>query len=856
MPMSDVLKNFPALRIRDNPKGKEIQVKCNMIRIQRPLDCTVHHYHVSISPEVNKKIMPDFWSRIVEVYKNEIFDGVAIAFDGMSMLITNQKLKQDNIKVEFKQGKEGPHMKVYNLEISFKNSYDLSMITQACKSTKAPDISTYIQCFEIITRQYQESNYFGTGRKCYTETDATSISKGLEIWNGLSQTLKISNIGPALNVDLSFAVFYEPITILNFISKISARISRGREEQTNFNNLPKNFWIDLERALKNLNMITLHRKEGKNFTIKLSGISSEPANELTFEMENGVKMTIAEYFAKAYHPLNHPNLPVAIIKKKGKLLYYPLEVLQIKPRQKCNKKLDEFQTSEMLKLAAKTPNRRFEIIQKKISELKINSNKKLDEFGIAFDNKFINCKGYVLTPPTLQFSSSGKKQTVQPERGGWNLRDVSAIRPVTIKKWLVIYLHKASREAENNIDNAMSSLIRFSQSFGLNLSKNYKIINATSPSDYLKQLRTYQPEFCIVILPDKTSSVYQEVKCLSETNNLGIVTQCILLSNLSKCRDATFCSNLMIKINVKMGGINNVLADKCRGIACSKDTIVFGADVTHPGAGDLDGPSIVAVVASMNDTLTKYSTIIRVQERREEVIEGLSGIVKEMLLKYKSFNNVVPSKMIFFRDGVGESQFYSVFENEICAIKDAISQCKIKMELTFIVVQKRHSIRFKTDDDKQDVSDYKSGLKGGSNYRGDYNNRRGDNRGGDRNPKVLKKEPTGNVVPGTVIDDICHPVYFDFYLVSHHALQGTARPIRYQVLYNESNYDSGSIMNMVYGLCHLYARATKAVSIVHPIYYAHLAAARAKCYLRKTKNSEVLKLINPTAKLEDNLYYL
>ncbi|KAJ3399687.1 hypothetical protein HDV05_001575, partial [Chytridiales sp. JEL 0842] len=87
---------------------------------------------------------------------------------------------------------------------------------------------------------------------------------------------------------------------------------------------------------------------------------------------------------------------------------------------------------------------------------------------------------------------------------------------------------------------------------------------------------------------------------------------------------------------------------------------------------------------------------------------------------------------------------------------------------------------------------------------------------------------SGNIRPGLVVDgDITHPTYFDFYLNSHAGLQGTSRPAHYTVLYDENKFSPDELQQMVFNLCYGYGRATKAVSVCPPAYYAHLAAKRA-----------------------------
>lgn len=51
-------------------------------------------------------------------------------------------------------------------------------------------------------------------------------------------------------------------------------------------------------------------------------------------------------------------------------------------------------------------------------------------------------------------------------------------------------------------------------------------------------------------------------------------------------------------------------------------------------------------------------------------------------------------------------------------------------------------------------------------------------------------------------------------------------------MYDENNFTSDSLQELTYRLCYIYGRATRAVSIVPPAYYADLVAARARFHRR------------------------
>ncbi|KAG9029602.1 hypothetical protein FS837_003510, partial [Tulasnella sp. UAMH 9824] len=90
-------------------------------------------------------------------------------------------------------------------------------------------------------------------------------------------------------------------------------------------------------------------------------------------------------------------------------------------------------------------------------------------------------------------------------------------------------------------------------------------------------------------------------------------------------------------------------------------------------------------------------------------------------------------------------------------------------------------------------------------------------------------DKSGNVPAGLVVDrEITSPVEYDFYLQSHGGLLGTSRSAHYNVLVDENNFMPDDLQRISFSLCHVYARSTRSVSIVPPVYYADTVCERAK----------------------------
>lgn len=73
--------------------------------------------------------------------------------------------------------------------------------------------------------------------------------------------------------------------------------------------------------------------------------------------------------------------------------------------------------------------------------------------------------------------------------------------------------------------------------------------------------------------------------------------------------------------------------------------------------------------------------------------------------------------------------------------------------------------------------------------------------------------------------------------ISITGLQGTVRPTHYTVVYDENRLGADEVQQGTHHVSYLYARATKAVSLVPAAYYADLACERGRCYINDFLNA-------------------
>jgi hypothetical protein len=205
-------------------------------------------------------------------------------------------------------------------------------------------------------------------------------------------------------------------------------------------------------------------------------------------------------------------------------------------------------------------------------------------------------------------------------------------------------------------------------------------------------------------------------------------------------------------------------------------------------------------------------------------------MVKERLKEWKTTNkdrtddDILPTSILFYRDGVSESQFKICIEHEVPQIRKAYTELggnDAGLEITFIVVGKRHHTRFFATASNQSYMYSKKGM--------DQNTGK---------PKFTK-HINGNLKPGLLVDSVVtNPEPYNFFLQSHIALQGTARPAHYHVLVDEMKLGT-DIPELTLVLCTTFDRATKVVSYAAPAYIADRLCERGRVYLRPWQNGKV-----------------
>lgn len=402
------------------------------------------------------------------------------------------------------------------------------------------------------------------------------------------------------------------------------------------------------------------------------------------------------------------------------------------------------------------------------------------------------------------------------------MRAISFSKPTQLKNWTYLYIApQGGRQYWSSPQELNTSLKTFTEQLCLigiaaDFPKPGTRLTDTAPEAIEKAVldlqAQYKPMLILGIFPSKDTGLYNAVKQACDVRcgvrNVNVQAEKLIKPN------PPYSANVGLKINLKLGGANQALRQSDLGFFADGKTMLVGIDVTHPSPGSTgSAPSVAGIVASIDSTLAQWPAEIRIQPARQEMVADLDNLLRSRIHLWAKHNKSrYPDNIVVYRDGVSEGQYDTVIDIELPLLKKACeavypaSDTKRGLpRMAIVVVGKRHNTRFyPTNERDSDKS----------------------------NPK-----------PGTVVDrGVTEARNWDFYLQAHSALQGTARPAHYFTVWDEIFYPrhpAGSgrpgaadvLQDLTHKMCYLFGRATKAVSVCPPAYYADLVCTRARCYL-------------------------
>ncbi|KAJ2906219.1 putative RNA interference and silencing protein [Zalerion maritima] len=873
--------------------GTPVPLFANYFEMKPSSTVVLYRYDVqNVTPEAKGRKLEQVVRLLLESAE---LSGRDIATDFRSTLLSLQKLDQDELPVKVTYRDEGeddprPGAKEFTINVQYTSTLDVSALMNYFSSqelgARFDDAPQLIQAFNIFLNHYAKSTNnlatVGSSKRFSLAQGAETenLWGGLRVIRGFFSSVRLGTGRLLVNVNVSHGAFFLHGPVVNlmdefartqpniyrmekFLQKLRivpthlpVRHNKKREviqrpktfvgfagkgdgSQLDKDKRPKvarfgagpeqvEFFLDANPDQPAKQPTQGGKKKGKKQGGQGGGPQAGPATA-----SGGSYITVGEFFRTRYGLKTDPNRPVLNVGTRARPSYLPTEVCHVLPGQASNTKLSPHQTQEMIKFAVRRPHQNAESIFNggfKTVGLSADTNSLLSTFGIHVNHQMIALNGRLLPAPDLLYS----QKRLKVRDGGWNMagqRFSNTAYPRFVWSWIAIRTPQAPGvrgwfDDEQQSKDIFSRFVAALGKVGIRSDPAMKPrVVALADENDPKLDETFKQaagnvKLLLVILPDSTP-LYKKIKTLGDTK-FGLHTVCVIGSKFTnvKGQDQYF-ANIALKFNLKLGGVNQMVDSKRLDFIQENKTMIVGIDVTHPSPGSAaSAPSIAGMVASKDHQLGQWPAILKSQRiSRGEIVTDLEPMLRTRLnIWQKHHGGNLPENILVYRDGVSEGQYhkvsnpntdpklgevgeYGLLRKACDSIYPATATKQNIPRITIVVCGKRHHTRFYP---------------------------------------ARSMDRSGNPTAGTVVDrGITDARQWDFFLQAHAAIQGTARPCHYVVVHDEiftsrrwAGKNAADVLeDITQSLCYAFGRATKAVSLCTPAYYADLVCERARCYL-------------------------
>ncbi|XP_070003658.1 protein argonaute 4 isoform X2 [Nicotiana tabacum] len=777
-PVKKKVLRVPMARRGLGSKGQKIPILTNHFKVNvSNVDGHFFHYSVALfyedgRPVEGKGIGRKVLDRVHETYDTELA-GKDFAYDGEKSLFTIGSLPRN--KLEFtvvledvisnrnngNNGNSSPgrhgspnendrkrlrrpyQSKSYKVEISFAAKIPMQAIANALRGQESENSQEALRVLDIILRQHAAKQGCLLVRQSFFHNDPKNFAEvggGVLGCRGFHSSFRTTQSGLSLNIDVSTTMIIQPGPVVDFLIA-----NQNAKDPFSLD------WAKAKRTLKNLRVKTAPA----NQEFKITGLSEKSCREQTFTLKQRSKnedaevqtseVTVYDYF------VNHRNidlrysadLPCINVGKPKRPTYFPVELCSLVSLQRYTKALSTFQRSSLVEKSRQKPQERMQILSNALKINNYDAEPLLRASGVSISSNFTQVEGRVLPTPKLK---AGNGDDLFSRNGRWNFNNKRFFDPAKVERWAVVNF-----SARCDIRGLVRDLTRIGEMKGISVEAPFEVfeespqlrrapplVRVEKMFEEIQSKLPGAPKFLLCLLPErKNCDIYGPWK-RKNLADYGIVTQCLAPGRVND----QYLTNLLLKINAKLGGLNSVLAvehSPSIPMVSKVPTMILGMDVSHGSPGQSDVPSIAAVVSSRQwPSISRYRASVRTQSPKVEMIDNLfkkvsdtedDGIMRELLLDfYVSSGKRKPEHIIIFRDGVSESQFNQVLNIELDQLIEACKFLDEKWSPKFVIIvaQKNHHTKF---------------FQAGS---------------------------PDNVPPGTIIDNkVCHPRNYDFYLCAH-----------------------------------------------------------------------------------------
>lgn len=443
--------------------------------------------------------------------------------------------------------------------------------------------------------------------------------------------------------------------------------------------------------------------------------------------------------------------------------------------------------SEVTRLQPRQRVERLIKFSRRINETE-DSRKALSNLGMKLSNELISLEGRMLEKPSIQFRTSEKF-----ERDFANSLRNELFHALPLDNWCVISTERDARQVADFIQNIRRS-VRFHISH-----PNHVTVRRDSIEEIMREMQNVSRndvQMIMIVLPRNQADKYQAIKkycCIQRS----IPTQVVTARSLSGRNAMSVATKIAIQMTCKIGGAPWGIKIPLTGI------LTIGYDVSHDTKKK--NLSFGALVATLDQHQSAFFSTVSQNDDGIQLSKTFTLDVIKAVRAYKDKNGSNPTKIIIYRDGVGDGQIRHVLDYEKDPLEAMLKeQLGDEIRFAFIIVNKKTNTRLFAQNDR-----------------------------GFDNPR-----------PGTVVDTaITLPERYDFFLVPTSVRQATVSPTYFNVIYDTLGLPAARLQLLSYYMCHGYYNWTDAIAVPAVCKYAGKLAFLCSQHLHSPPSPSMERLL-------------
>jgi len=797
-----ILPKKPAIKA---PFGTPMKVMTNFYQLTRPeTQKFIYLYSVSIKPE----IPPDDRIKKIKIMKQVLAflkekDKMLPCVYMDSIIFSSRKLTIDNI-----MGFKTKENEVYDIKIMPNKAVDIADLSNDNEETR--------KILHVLTAESKDSmrklHYIqvSRGSTFYDQTSSGKFKDLWEIYRGFNVPCRIVENGFALEIALKTRLVCRE-TVLHKINEF---------DKTN-GNYEKNVWNEIVGR-------SVRANYGNFRYWRIHDIKFDMNPKSEFEWEKvGKKVTFAEYYKTQYkliiHDFEQPLL-VNIDKKTKKVTYIIPELTSLTGFSEQEIRKYRFDLRELTYYDNDARMKKSTELATKLSNQNTLLGTKVEKLPMIIDS-------ILLRTPDIIIGNKQLAKMTEPERTFIINNPIFEPKSFEERNWLFIY----EQDDQEIVDNMYYFMKESAKKYGIKMNDpqfmpfdgyNWK----KEIQDIFENVknRKIKAEFSVNLIPSYMKS-FEAAECYNFIKRLAykvmplsnqVVTQRIMGKNKHKAIE-----NLVLNMNVKKGG-----AVWIARMFKLETTLIMGIDISSAKIKG-ENKSFLGVCTSLNNICSSFYSQATQILPEMPLVECLKKSLREALMQFFKLygTDEIPKNLIIYRDGVSESQFQALIDEEVNPIAKyiallntdfAVPSDKWNLKIIYVIVNKRVNARLFEFRPNPTFDIRQTELPGEPNF------------------KNLLSAPSGTLVTSGITSR-----GYDFYIISQKATQGSAIPTHYSVIYDSSSLEPEKLHYLTYKLCFLDYNHMGGIRVPAPCQYARKISKMAAEHVGDTPSSELSQFL-------------